>query len=61
MHYKDNGHNYQEYGTRIQQHLFEHFSDEGRYSFLEEVSIILIDKIDPSHPLQKEKYWRSTL
>ena len=39
----------------MQQHLFEHFYEEGHHSFLEDVSITLIDKTDPSNPLQKEK------
>ena len=59
--YKNNGRNYQEYGTCMQQHLFEHFSDEGHHSFLEDVSITLIDKTDPLNPLQRENYWRSIL
>ena len=42
-------------------HLFEHFSEEGHHSFLEDVSITLIEKTDPSNPLQRENYWRSTL
>ena len=59
--YKNNGPNYQEYGTCTQQHLFEHFSEEGHHSFLEDVSITLIDKTDPSNPLQRENYWRCIL
>ena len=59
--YKNNGRNYQEYGTCMQQHLFEHFSEEGHHSFLEDVSITLIDKTDPSNSLQRENYWRSIL
>ena len=39
----------------MQQHLFEHFSEEGHHSFLEDVSTTLIDKTDPSNPLQREK------
>ena len=58
--YNNNGRKYQEYGTCIQQHLVEHFFEEGHHSFLEDVSIILIDKTDPSDPLQRENYWRST-
>ena len=45
----------------MEQHLFEHFSEEGHHSFLEDVSITLIGKTDPSNPLQRENYWRSTL
>ena len=59
--YKNNSRNYQEYGTCIQQHTFEHFYGEWHHSFLEDVSITLIDKTDPSNPLQRENYWRSTL
>ena len=45
----------------MQQHLFVHFSEEAHHSFLEDVSFTLIDKFDPSNPLQRENYWRSTL
>ena len=45
----------------MQQHLFEHFSAEGHHSFLEDVSITLMDKTDLSNPLQRENYWRSAL
>ena len=54
--YKNNGRNYQEYGTCMQQHLFEHFSEEGHHSFLEDASITLIDKTYSSNPLQRENY-----
>ena len=42
-------------------YIFEHFSEEGYHSCLEDVSITLIDKTDPSNHLQRENYWRSTL
>ena len=45
----------------MQQHLFEHFSEEWHHSFEEDLPITLIDKTDPSNPLQRENYWRSTL
>lgn len=35
---------YQEFGTPMQQHLYEHFSVEGHRYFLKDVSITLIDK-----------------
>ena len=35
----------------MQQHLFEHFNDKGHYCFLDEISITVIDKTDPSEPL----------
>ena len=47
--YKNNDRNYQEYGTCMQQHLFEH------------VSITMIDKTDPSNLLQRKNYCRSIL
>ena len=50
--YKNNGCKYQEDGTCMQQHLFEHLSEEGHHSFLEDVSITFIDKTVPSNPLQ---------
>ena len=59
--YKNNGRKYQEYGTCMQQHLSEHFSEEGHHGFLEYVSITLIDKTDPSNALQRENYWRCIL
>ena len=59
--YKSNGCKYHEYGTCMQQHLFKHFSEEWHHCFLEDVSISLIDKTDPSNSLQRENYWRSTL
>ena len=59
--YKNNGRNYQEYGTCMQQHPFEDFSEKGHHSFLKDVSITLIDKTDPSNPLQRENYWRNIL
>ena len=38
----------------MQQHLFEHFSEKGHHSFLEDVSVTLVDKTDPSNPLQRK-------
>ena len=45
----------------MQQHLFEHFSSEGHNSFLDDVSIIFIDKTDPKDPNKREHYWQHTL
>ena len=39
--YKNNGCNYHEFGTCMQQHLCEQFSEEGHHSFLEDVSFLL--------------------
>ena len=58
---KNNGRKYQEYGTCMHQLLFKHFSGKGHHSFLEDVSITLIDKTASSNPLQRKNYWRSTL
>ena len=59
--YKNNGRKYQEDDPCMQQHLFEHFLEEGHHSFLEDVSVTLIHKTDPSNPFHRKSYWRSTL
>ena len=45
----------------MQQHLFEHFSSEGHCGFLDDISIIFIDKTDPKDPNKREHYWQHTL
>ena len=40
----------------MQQHLFEDFQNPGHTSFIEDVSITLIDKTDPSIPTKCEDY-----
>ena len=45
--YKMNDRNFLKGQTCMQQHLFEHFASEGHCSFLEDVTIIFIDKTDP--------------
>ena len=47
---------YQEYGTCMQQHLFEHFFEEGGTMVFWKMSVTLIYKTDPSNPLQRESY-----
>ena len=47
--------------TCMQQHLFNYFCTSGYCGFLEGVSLTFIDKPDPSDPLKREDYWRSTL
>ena len=37
----------------MQEHLFEHFNEEGHHGFLEDVSITFTDKTDPSEPLKR--------
>ena len=45
----------------MQEHLFRHFYNEGRESFLKNVSITLIDKKDVSDPKQRKNYQILTL
>ena len=45
----------------MQELLFSHFSIAGHDRFLNDVSITLIDNIDPPDPLRREDYWRQTL
>ena len=40
-----------------QQHLYNHFMLEDHTQFVN-VSIIFIDKTDPTDPLKREQYWR---
>ena len=47
--------------TCMQQHLFEHFISEDHCSFLEDVTIIFIDKTDPKDPNRRKQYWRHAL
>ena len=55
--YKDNAGKYLRGDSCMQQHLFEHFQNPGHTSFIEDVSITLIDKTDPSIPTKCEAYW----
>ena len=59
--YKDDNRKYLRKESRMQQHLFEHFSSEGHNSFLEDVSIIFIGKTDPKDPYKRKHYWGHTL
>ena len=59
--YKDNNRKYQCSETCMQEHPFRYFSSPGQNGILNDVSITLIDKIDPSDPLQREDYSRITL
>ena len=43
----------------MQEHLFEHFNEEGHHGFLEGVTFI--DKKDPLEPLKSENYRKSLL
>ena len=44
-----------------QQHLYKHFMLEDHTQFVNDVSIIFIDKTDPTDSLKREQYWRYTL
>ena len=59
--YKMNDKNFLKGQTCMQQHLFVHFASEVHSSFLEDVTIIFINKTDPKDPNWREHYWRHTL
>ena len=59
--YKSNCSKHQCGETCIQQHLYEHFCSSNHNCFISDVSVTFIDKTDPSDPLKREDYWRSTL
>ena len=59
--YKMNDGNFLKSETCMQQHLYEHFANEGHCSFLEDVTITFINKTDPKDPNRREHYWRHTL
>ena len=59
--YKSDSRKHGQRATCMQQHLFNHFCKSGHCGFLEDVSLTFIDKTDPSDPLKREDYWRSTL
>ena len=45
----------------MQEHIFEHFYSESHTGFLENVSVIFIDKADSQNPEKRENYWIQTL
>ena len=45
----------------MQEHLYEHFCDSEHSGFLNDVSITIIDKTDPTNPLQRANYWKHIL
>ena len=59
--YKSDSRKHGQGATCMVQHLFNHFCTSGHCDFLEDVSLTFIDKTDPSDPLKREDYWRSTL
>ena len=59
--YKNNNRKFLREEACMQQHLFEHFSNDDHSDFLDEVEIIFIDKTDSKDPNKRERYWRHTL
>ena len=59
--YKDNNRKYLRKEACMQQHFFEHFSSKDHSGFLDDVSIIFIDKTDTKNPKKREHYWRHAL
>ena len=59
--YKSNNRKYQRLESCMQEHLFEHFNEEGHCGFSDNFSITFIDKTDPSEPLETANYWKSVL
>ena len=51
--YKSNNRKHQLLELCMEEHLFEHFNEEGHHGFLEDVSITFTDKTDPSEPLKR--------
>ena len=45
----------------MQRHLYEHFNLPGHSGFLNDVSVILIDKTDPKDPTKRQDFWIQTL
>ena len=45
----------------MQEYLYSHFEREEHNSFLEDVSITLINKTDGSDPTKRETFWMHTL
>ena len=45
----------------MQKHLHKHFQTEGHKGFLNEASVILIDKLDRKDSKKRERYWMRTL
>ena len=54
---KGNKRNYLRKEARMEQHLFQRFSSEGHSGFLDEASIIFIDKTNTKNSNKREQYW----
>ena len=45
----------------MQEHIFEHFNSESHTGFLQNASVIFIDKTDSQNPEKRENYCIHTL
>ena len=54
--YKCNCHKHAKGESVKQQHLHDRFMTEDHAQFVNDVSIISVDKIDPTDPLKREQY-----
>ena len=59
--YKDNARKFERGEQCMQRHLYEHFNLPDHSGFLNDVSVTLIDKTDPTDPTKREDYWIHTL
>ena len=51
--YKRNNRKHQRLESCMQEHLYEHFNEEGYHGFLKDVSITFIDQMEPFRTLEK--------
>ena len=58
---KNNSRNYDCNQSCMQMHLYQPNWCVGHCGFLEQISIILIGKTNPSDPFKREIYWRQSL
>ena len=59
--YKCNCHKHAQAGSVKQQHLYDYFMLENDTQFVNDVSMILIDKTDPTDLLKREQHWGHNL
>ena len=59
--YKGNAREYERGQHCMQKQLYEPFDLRGHTSFLEDVTVTLIDKTDSRNPTERENYWIYTL
>ena len=59
--YKENARKFERGEQCMQRHLYEHFNLPDHSGFLNDVSVTLIDKTDPTDPTKREDYWIHTI